>query len=253
MKIAIYTAIFGGKDKLRSPIDHLENDNWDYFLFTDDREIRSDIYQIHLRHPIYNDVAKNARYFKILGDPILNNYDIVLWHDANIQLVHSEIDRLLQYAKNNFISTFTHPHRDCFYSEAMTCIRTNKDFSLRILKQAFIYFLKGMPAKEGMYSTGILIKNFTYLQKDVLAFWWKETLNHSRRDQLSFAYVVYRHKLDVKVIDENIFDNAYSVYHEHNYLNYLEKSKIMTYNYYVFKKFSFYSVKVMRKLYKLFH
>ncbi|HEY9169187.1 MAG TPA: glycosyltransferase domain-containing protein [Lutibacter sp.] len=251
MKIGVYTAIYGDKDCLKSPIGFDEHSAIDYLLFTDNINNAVFPYQTQERIAMYDDVTKNARYFKILGDEILNKYDVLIWHDANIQLIHTEIENLIKKAEQSFLTTFIHPDRDCFYSEAMTCVRVGKDFSLRILRQAIVCFFNGMPAQQGMYSTGILIKNFKYKNTILFSFWWHQVNNFSRRDQLSLAYTLYKTNEDVTILEDNIFDNRYSVYHKHGYEEYRERKNMMDYNYTFLKKLSILVIQVLRKIKKV--
>lgn len=250
MKIAVYTALYGEKDILRPPNGYSREEDISYFVFSDN-ELDVPPYQNILKPIIYEDVAKNARYFKIMGDTILSEYDILIWHDANIQLEHTEIKNLVTLTSQTFLTTFAHPNRNDFYSEAMTCIRVEKDFSLRLLKQSWIYFLNGMPAHHGLCSTGILIKNYDNPPGNALEFWWQQTLKYSRRDQLSLAYTIFRQKLNITLIREDILNNKYSKYHLHNHTYYEEKSKVMSYNFWIFKQISFYGVKLIRKIKKM--
>lgn len=252
MKIAVYTALFGNKDVLYPPLHYTEIDKVDYFIFTDDSSININPYKVVEKPLVFNDVAKNARYFKILGDDLLKAYDILIWHDANIQICHDIIPELIKKSQHTFLTAFIHPTKNDFYSEAMSCIRTDKDFSLRILKQVFFYFFQGLPAHNGLCSTGILIKNYKFKANGMLQFWWEQTLKYSRRDQLSLAFTVYKTEINLGIIQENIFGNKYSKYHLHNYNHYNERFNIMRYNYLVLKKISFYIVKTLRKIKKAF-
>lgn len=250
MKIAVYTALYGDKDELMPPLGFSDKDEISYYVFSD-KAIEIKPYKTIIRPIQFADIAKNARYFKILNDSILDSYDILIWHDANIQIRHNKIIDLITHAQNTYITTFIHPDRDCFYSEAMTCIRVQKDLPLKILYQAIVYFFTGMPAHNGMYSTGILIKNNKYKIPNLLNFWWKQTLTYSRRDQLSLAFTLYIFKNNVNTITDNIFKNEFSIYHNHLYNYYITKSKTINFNGYFFRQISFYSVKILRKLSKL--
>lgn len=250
MKIAVYTANFGNKDELLTPLNYVDTKNISFYLFTDtDKSVYP--YTTLIKPRIFKDVSKNAFYYKHMGDDILKNYDILIWHDANIQLVFDKLTNLIDLGKNSFLTMYIHPDRNDFYSEAMTSIRVDRDFSLRILRQALVYFLHGMPAHAGMYASGILIKNQTIDSGNFYTMWWEQTLKYSRRDQLSIVYTIYKTKQNINVIQGNVFNNIYSIYHLHKYQHYLESKPIMQYNYGFLKRFSFLTVKVLRKLRKL--
>ncbi|WP_242091619.1 glycosyltransferase domain-containing protein [Aestuariivivens sediminicola] len=250
MKIAIYTANFGGKDALLTPLNYLDGSDISFYLFTD-TDLNVYPYETVIKPLIFKDVSKNAFYYKHMGDPILKDYDVLIWHDSNIQLDFDKLPKLIEFAHNSFLTMYVHPDRDDFYSEAMTSVRIGKDFSLRILKQALIYFFNGMPAHAGMYASGILIKNQNIDSGNFYPFWWKQTLKYSRRDQLSIVYVIHKTGQKINTIKGNVFKNIYSIYHAHKYEYYIESKDIMRYNYSILKKFSFYAIKVLRKLRKM--
>lgn len=249
MKIAVYTALFGDKDELLPPLNYQYNENISYYLFTDTAQ-NIFPYTTIVKPRIFDDVSKNAFYYKHMGDDIINNYDMLIWHDANIQLYYDKLNDLIDIGRNSFLSIFIHPDRDDFYSEAMTSIRVDKDFSLRILRQALYYFIKGMPAHAGMFATGILIKNQNIDSGNFYAMWWEHTLEYSRRDQLSIVYICYKTKQKINVIEGDIFNNVYSKYYLHKYKHYIEKNQVMKYNYGFLKKLSYFCVKLMRKIKK---
>ncbi|WP_242131693.1 glycosyltransferase domain-containing protein [Aestuariivivens marinum] len=250
MKIAVYTGLFGDKDALQPPLNYSDDSNVSFYLFTD--TVKSIWpYTTVLKPQLFNDVSKNAFYYKIMGDAILKNYDVLIWHDANIQLVFDKLPDLIDLGKKSFLTMFMHPNRDDFYSEAMSSIRIGKDFSLRILRQAIYYFINGMPAHAGMYATGIMVKNLNIDSGNFYPFWWEQTLKYSRRDQLSIVFTIYKTKQKINVIKGNVFSNEFSKYHLHRYDHYLEKKSIMQYNYWFLKDFSFLMVKFLRKLKKL--
>ena len=111
MKIAIYTAIFGDKDDLKEPINYKFCDQIDYFLITDNRDINSECYKILHKQAVYDDVTKNARYYKVIGIEEFKNYDCIIWHDANLQIFHNKISNLAELSKHSEIAFFKHSDR----------------------------------------------------------------------------------------------------------------------------------------------
>ena len=161
MKVAIYTANFDDKDLLCEPLGLDNKNDYDFYCFVDKPvSNRVNPYKYLVVDLEYSDITKNARQLKILGHDVLKDYDITIWHDANFQLDLIFLEELILISKqsNRYITTFIHPHRNDFYSEAMACVRVGKDNSLKLLRQAYTYFIKGLPAHKGLYSTGILIK-----------------------------------------------------------------------------------------------
>lgn len=249
MKIAVYTALFGDKDELLPPLNYQNDKNINFYLFTDTAQTVLP-YKTLVKPLIFSDISKNAFYYKHVGDDILKDYDILVWHDANIQLDFDKLYNLIDFGRNSFLSIFKHPDRDDFYGEAMVSIKAEKDFSLRILKQAIYYFLNGIPAHAGMFATGILVKNQRIDAGNFYTMWWDHTLKYSRRDQLSIVYVIHKTKQKINTIQGDVFNNIYSKYHFHKYQDYIEPTQIMKYNFGILKKSSYLFIQFLRKIKK---
>lgn len=251
MKVAIYTANFDDKDLLCEPLRLDNNDNYDFYCFVDKpTEKKVNPYKYLVVDLEFLDITKNARKLKILGHHVLKGYDITIWHDANFQMDLSYLETLISISNQNkrYITTFQHPNRNDFYSEAMTCVRVGKDNSLKLLKQSLSYFLSGLPAHAGLFSTGILIKNNQFINVEFLDMWWTNVLKYSRRDQLALCYVDFKKPNQIFGINDNIFQTKYAVYsfHKHNSYNYLTKKAKKD----RFIKMSFIIIKLLRKLRK---
>jgi hypothetical protein len=248
-RIAVYTANFNSKDFLRSPIAYKQRDDIDFFAFVDNNEASVVTPYVNITYSLTeNDITKNARKLKILGHPVLEAYDLLIWHDANFQLNFEYIDELIAFVDDSAMATFKHPNRNDFYSEAMTCIRVLKDKPLGILRQSIYYFIKGLKTHSGLSSTGILIKKNNSESKLFLNFWYKQVEQFSRRDQLALAFSEHQTPGFVSKIEANIFQSKYAVYHlhTHNSYNTLDNRKPNNYLRWV----SFYLVKVLRKIRK---
>jgi len=182
----VYTAMFGLYDKWEDPSE--VDPEFDYVLFTD-QNIKSKVYQvINLHHE-----DKLERKIKIVPHQIeqLKHYDVFIWHDASIKPVDpiavSEI----------ILADFTimkHPSHDCVYQEANACLSARKDKRETIESQIDKYRKEGMPKKFGMVATGLHSKLNIPEVRDFCDRWWDEVNNHSRRDQLSFNYCLWKYK-----------------------------------------------------------
>tara|TARA_R110001583_G_scaffold70265_4_gene198907 strand:+ start:375 stop:1145 length:771 start_codon:yes stop_codon:yes gene_type:complete len=229
LKIAIYTAIFGEKDVVREPLKYIKNENIDYFLISDDRGIESKCYKIIYKKPIYDDITKNARYYKIIGLELFKNYDFVIWHDGNIQINDEEIPNFVHFALKSNYAFYKHPTRNCIYDEAIKCIELEKDFPFILLKQVLKYFRSGITNNIGLYATGLYVKNNQFNNVDFMEQWWTETKHYSRRDQISLPYCLKKNQIKPIIINGNIRDNKYSIFHSHKHSKYnfltLGKSK----------------------------
>ncbi|MGE0684302.1 MAG: glycosyltransferase domain-containing protein [Candidatus Binatia bacterium] len=198
----IYTAIFGDKDNLQ-PIPKLED--YDYLVFTDNKELTSSVYQVVLCPPLYEDPTRNARRYKVLSHEVLSNYRYSIWMDSNITMHTLDVNALLDcYLARHDIALHAHPYRDCIYDEASTCMKLGKDSSSVIERQMERYRAEGYPKRNGLVSAGIIYRRHTSTIAKLNTCWWKEIEAHSRRDQLSFNYVTWKHGIEYFVIEGHV-------------------------------------------------
>ena len=115
MKIAVYTSIFGGYDKLNE--NQYKMDGVDYLCFTDS-DIQSDTWDVIKSTPIYGDPNRNAKKYKILPHRYLAKYDYSVWIDGNILIVNDIRDLVTQHKYQVFDHNQTQlDPRDCIYKE----------------------------------------------------------------------------------------------------------------------------------------
>lgn len=219
-KIAIYTAVFGGKDTPKPPLNFTNFNNVDYFLITDNINLKCENYTQIYKKPVFDDITKNARFYKILGLEIFEIYDFVIWHDANLRVIHTTILDTINYVKENEIAFFKHPIRNCVYDEAIKCVYKKKDNPFKVLRQVLRYFKAGVENNVGLYETSIIIKNNRLVRHELLNFWWNELKAQTRRDQLSLPYVLKKFSLIPAILPGERYNNKFSSFSEHNHPNY---------------------------------
>ena len=84
--MVIYTTITGGIDKLREP--EVVTPNASYICFTDDSNVKSDIWQIRPM-PVTkfnDDHVRRSKMIKILPHVFLPEYEISVWVDGNVSI-----------------------------------------------------------------------------------------------------------------------------------------------------------------------
>lgn len=192
-KKVLYTAIIGNYDSVRDP--QVVKKGWDYILFTDNRNIKSKVWQVRYINNIrvYTD-NKLARNIKILYHKYLSSqYEIIVWCDGNIQL-RSDPDDFVNTVldKGSDVAFMDHPDRNCVFAEAKACIRRNKDRVNIINDQLDYYISLGIPHNLGMIATGIMVRRNNDKIKKIMNRWWKEVNRFSHRDQLSINFVLWK-------------------------------------------------------------
>lgn len=212
-KIAIYTCIIGDYDKLRDPL--ITNKNIDYFLFTDNENIKSNIWKVRTIPKEILNLKNNTlinRYIKLNPHKFFNNYDYSMYIDGNVTIV-SDIYGMI-YKSNSSTGLAMHKHvtRDCLYLEAETCILLKKGKEKEIKAQINRYKEEGMPKEFGLLEATIIVTNIKNTNsKNILEKWWEELYkSKSLRDQISLPYVLWSNQYSLQnigILGNNIYKN----------------------------------------------
>ena len=217
----IYTAIVGGYDSIFQPY---ESDNrFDYILFSNDLPIsQMGIWQIR-KIPYSNpDPTRIARWVKTHPEELLPEYSASIWIDGNIVIktkyVYSRIIELIQ--GHTLISSMWHNERHCLYEEAEKLISIGWEQENIFL--AWLHFLKKKhyPANNGLWETNFLFRVHSNIRvKELDYLWWTCIDNYSRRDQISFPYVLWKTHLECPFFlsdHENVRNSSHFryVYHD---------------------------------------
>jgi len=233
-KKVIYTSVFGCSEEdnyhLHSPEVSLEG--WDFICFTDDTNFKSDIWEVRLVKPLYDDGARNAKRYKLKPHVYLRDYDISIWHDIEVKItkdVDSLVDEML---KDNNLAILNHELcgrtvsgnlnvRKCVYEEAefIQWLGDNnpkkkyKDNMDIIHSQVDKYKKEGYPKNNGLARTTVILMRHN--EDDVkrqMNAWWEEMKYGSRRDQISFNYSAWKNDFKFNYMQEDIDDNPYFLY-----------------------------------------
>ena len=197
-KVAVYTSIYGDKDTLKDPL--IVNKDFDYICFTDNKNIKSNVWKIVHKDYTHQDPVRSAKVFKIKPHEYLQDYEISLWVDANF-IIKNDLKSFFdksQYLKNANMLLFEHDQgRNCIYDEAEVISFTKKDDPEIVNKQMQRYKDDKYPEQRGLSANSIMLKKHNERGMiDLANMWWKEVENFSRRDQLSLYYCTW--KLDIK-------------------------------------------------------
>lgn len=195
--IVIYTAISGKYDSLKQPI-YISKD-FDYICFTNNKIKKPGVWKIRPLLNTKQDLVRTARYHKLFPNKLLKKYKYSIWIDSNIIITSNNLeDKIKKLIKENkIISVNNHFERDCIYQEAKTCVDLQKDDPEIILKQINYLQKQNYPQKNGLFETNIIFReHYNKIIIKTMKDWWWMIENFSRRDQLSFNYVLWKNKLD---------------------------------------------------------
>jgi len=207
----VYTCITGGYDWLR---DHaFMHPDWEYVCFSDNLSIRNwnntkwDIRPLRFGE---TDPVRNQRWHKLHPHVLFPEYGISLWVDGNVDIldagVFDDVGRVVREKRS--IAASNHPMRDCLYDELDACIELRKD-DIDVMKgQIDLMRRDGFPTHYGLFETNILFRRHgdATVKKAMEDWWW--VLNHSRRDQLSLTYVLWKNGITMGSLSDIPYRNS---------------------------------------------
>ena len=199
MKRLIYTAVFGGYDRVYAPVQR--EADVDYVIFTDDPALQVPGWQTF---PV--DAAKFATpkaanlYHRALVHRLLTGYDASLYVDGNIRILGPTAALFEALEKSGAaMIQYPHPLRQTVREELEAVISAGKvSDSERVRQEVEGYFESGFPDDIGLGETTVLLKNHSHPKLDAaMEFWYKLFLAHLSRDQLSLPFVIWRTGLEI--------------------------------------------------------
>ncbi len=215
--IAVYSCVTGDYDDLKE-FSQFAEAGVDYYFFTNNRDLTSDFWKVVYLDNDGLDNIRLARKIKILGHPVLKEYDITVWLDGASALrrpVTSFVNDRCDLNKFSLVG-FAHRERDSIYAEALECIKVGKDSKEIIQSQIDGYREEGYPDHDGLIESTVMVRrgNDELLDR-VMEAWFAEVEHKSYRDQLSFNYVARKAGLSYDLLPLNVFDNEYFGWSKH--------------------------------------
>lgn len=208
-KMVIYTAIFGSYDNLNDP-EYIE-DNCDYVCFTDDENLKSDIWDIRIIKDMdINHTRKMAEQYSILAHKYFSEYKISVYVDGNVLIKGSFREYSLKYMKHHNMLAFPHPWRYCAYDEAIFSKKCDNYKEDNLYDMIARYEKEGLPKNMGLISAGIMVRRHN--ESDVIKTmecWWDEVKANSSNDQVSYTYAAWKQSFCYDMSPLWIYDNEY--------------------------------------------
>ena len=205
-KIVLYTAIIGNYDNIKLP--EVLDAGIQYVCFSDAEIEGHGVFEIWPIDFFDPDPTIMARYIKTHPHKYFPDHEFAIWIDSNI-IMRGDINNYIKELRDSghAIKAIAHPLRNCIYEEAQACIDLKKEKPEMITRQIEYYHKEGYPANNGLIETNLLImKHNDPTMKKVLNDWWSMINRYSKRDQLSFNYVLHKHKVSW----DNMFQERYS-------------------------------------------
>jgi hypothetical protein len=188
---AVCTALFGGYERL---LEQPASKGTDvaFVCITDDPGLTSETWEIRVVEPaLAGDPSRSSRFPKILGEPLVPEYDETLWIDARVLLTEDPalvLDSMLATAD---VGVLHHSYRDTVVAEFDEVVRKGLDDPARVYEQ-LIHYAETRPhvLDARPYWGGRIARRWTPEVRAAMRTWMDHVLRYSRRDQLSFRYAL---------------------------------------------------------------
>lgn len=185
--IVVYTAITGGRDKLKED-QCTEGARFIAFL---DKEQESETWEVRPAETQYPDARRNARAHKIVPHRYFEA-EYSIWMDGTGRLHVPAAEVIERFLGDADMALATHP-TGCVYQEAEDVLRLGYDKKEVVEAQMNRYRQEGFPEKRGLSCTMLLIREHNATVQGICEEWWSELCSGSVRDQLSFDYCYWKH------------------------------------------------------------
>lgn len=226
--LIIYTCITGNYDDL---IPQPSYEGVKYICFSD--SINKSQYHNWEIFPIpsleINQPNLINRYLKALHYNLDFNSNISMYIDGNVLIKSNPTSMVRQFEESAAsIAAFKHPHRENIMQEFEELISTQKLTQLEIKKT--FKLLESMKA-EGYDFTPLLSAGYIILRrhddhvlKIALREWLDIILNECKRDQMSLQFVLWKHGITMKYLDDFIDPHLFFSRYDHGiYSKYLPR------------------------------
>lgn len=213
MRICVYTVLLGGYDALLDQPIGAQSEA-DFICFTDDSELTSQSWRTVSVEPFLpQDLHRSSRVYKILGHPMLEDYDVTICIDASV-LLRARPEEIVAelLAADVDMAMAEHSFRDSVLDEFDEVVRLNYDDRARVYEQLTDYAIhqpEALTAKP--LWGGLLVRRQTPSVAAAMRMWFDQVLRYSRRDQLSLPYALQRSGLAYRAV---ALDNFSSALHE---------------------------------------
>ena len=228
-RIAVYTALFGGYDRLQEPT--FDTAGTDFICFTDDVGLVSRRWQV-VHVPLTGAPGMMNRHVKLHPHLYLPDYEISVYVDANLRVVRDPSELVDTYLASHSFAAPRHHLRNCVYDEIRACVDVRKADAGAAAAQTQRYRDIGYPAGNGLSENRVLLRR--HRDPQVMALmeaWWAELRAGVPRDQACLQVVCWRAGFELRFMAEDVVCGRHFVYQPHNHDGFVLRCKIHLVNF----------------------
>ncbi|MCX5994136.1 MAG: DUF616 domain-containing protein [Chloroflexi bacterium] len=209
--LTVYTAIVGGRDRLRPPVVRRPDVHYVAFM---DGQASVEGWDIRQAETRFGDPVVDAKAHKVWPHVYLDAA-LTLWVDGTHLPTEAFVDAVPSLLATGDIALFAHPWRDCLYAEGAVCRDALLDIPERIQLQLADYAALGFPLHQGLYAGGVILRRDSHANRQLSRLWWQQIRRYSKRDQISLPFALRRLKVSPVVIPGHVYRSRWFDYQPH--------------------------------------
>lgn len=200
--ICVYTTLFGNFDDLK-PI--LYKPKGIKFICFTDTPINAYGWEVVVCKPTITDSNLAAKIYKILPHIYLKEFKYSLFVDANTTIFGDFKFLINNYLVHHDFVMWKHPERCDVLKESEAIIQLLKHEPIKIVEQIKTYVEDGLPNDTGLVEASFIWRNHHNSELcEFMNAWWDEINKHSKRDQLSLGYLMWKRNLRPSVLPDRL-------------------------------------------------
>ena len=211
-RLCVYTCLFGDYEVL-SEQPAAYNTNVPFICFTDNRELRSEFWQIRVVEPLLpQDFSRSSRHPKICAHEYLPDFNQSIYIDNSVRIISNpeEIFELLFQNQSHKFACLHHSFRMSIMDEFEEVRRLSYEYENVLDLQRSEYNKLGYDFSDRPIWGGFLLRE--HHSADVvqcMKIWFANVLRYSRRDQLSFNFAARQARLGFTAHALDIFGTKF--------------------------------------------
>ncbi|MCM1415719.1 MAG: DUF616 domain-containing protein [bacterium] len=201
-KIAVYTCITGGYDKLMQPC--VVEECCDYYVISDDPDMGGGVFRYVNVDTVVPDCSMSAkdknRYCKMHPHEIFPKYDFTIYMDGSIR-IKNPIAHFINNIGASGLSIHRHKIHDCIYIDGIFAEWLGVVEKEKIIRELKRYMEEGLPRKFGMCECMMIVSDLqNKTGRQLYRKWHEEYQKGAGRDQFSFIYALWKMGLCVNAV-----------------------------------------------------
>lgn len=194
MTTVLYSAIFGDREPLNPDVFGPFRADRTVILSDRPRDVPPGV-ELVVDDPRGLDAARASRRPKLMPHAYFPEARWSIWIDNKSRLLKPPDAIVAALAAEDTAGFYAFPHfrQDCVYHEGQTVRENGLDHHRIILERMRTYRAEGMPAHFGLIEGHFIVRRHD--DPAVAAFgedWFDHVCRYSRRDQISFPYLVWK-------------------------------------------------------------